>query len=69
MVNKSLNLGIKIEQKNSKKFSIEVDSEKLERIMAGLGLFSSDFEESLDRAEKDYENGDVEQIKNFKDLR
>ena len=69
MVNKNLNFEMKIEQKNSKKFLIEVDAEKLERIISDLGLFSSDFEKSLNQAEKDYENGDVEQIKSLKSLR
>ncbi|MFQ6049879.1 MAG: hypothetical protein ACE5J0_02460 [Candidatus Paceibacterales bacterium] len=68
MVDKASNLKITIKPK-TKKFLVEIDAERLERLAAGLGLFSPDFLKSLDRAEKDYKAGRTRKIKSLKDLR
>lgn len=72
MINKISNLEVKIKPKrlnSSKKFLVEIDAEKLERLAAVLGLFSSNFLESLDKAEKDYKASRTKKIKNLKALR
>ncbi|MFH1656579.1 MAG: hypothetical protein ABH956_02270 [Candidatus Nealsonbacteria bacterium] len=60
---------IEIKPKASGKVLIEMDAEKFERLAASLGLFNSEFLESLDRVEKDCKEGKVEKIKSLKELR
>ena len=46
----------------------ETRKEAFEALEEAMSLFSSDFEESLARAEKDYKDGNVTQLKNLKNL-
>lgn len=64
-------LPVKIRKKGSKAttYRIEVDADRLERIAAALGLFSNEFLESLDRAERDVKAGRVHKLKSLADLR
>lgn len=65
----SLTITIKPQTNNQKKFLIEMDINKFERLVANLGFFSPEFLESLDRAEKNIKNGRVKKIKSLKELR
>ncbi len=72
MVNKTSSLEIKIKSKklnHSKKFLVEIDAEKMERLAAGLGLFNPEFIKSLNQSEKNYKSGKTKKIKNLKALR
>ena len=61
----SLNITIKpCATRSQKKFLIELDAEKFEKLAADFGFFNSEFLESLDRAEKDYRAGRVKKIPN-----
>jgi len=53
----------------SRKFQIELDVDKFERLAASFGLFNPDFLSSLDQADKDYKRGRVKKIKSLKQLR
>lgn len=55
--------------KNPKKYLVEIDADKLEKLAISLGWFSEDFLKSLDRAEADYKAGRIRKIKSLKDLR
>jgi len=65
----SLSVTIKPKTSRNRKFLIEMDFDKFERLAANLGFFSADFLKSLNRAEKDYKTGKVKKIKSLKDLR
>lgn len=66
----SLAITIKSPIKNRRvgKFLIEIDAERLERLAANLGFFSSDFLKSIERAEKDYRLGKMREVKSLKEL-
>lgn len=64
---------LKIKPKSSpakgRKFVLEIDANKLERIAASFGLFNPDFLESLDCAEKDVKSGRVRRLRSLADIR
>jgi len=63
---------VKIKPKNSsktRKFQIELDAEKFERMAANFGLFNPDFVKSIERAEADYRAGRTKKITSLKQLR
>ena len=65
----SLELTVKQSTASQKKFFIEIDAKKFEKMAALFGFFNPDFLKSLDRAENDYRRGRVENLKSLKDLR
>jgi len=65
----SLTITIKPQLNRSKKILIEMDADKFEKLASDLGFFSSEFLESLERAEKDYKKGKIKKIKSFKELK
>jgi hypothetical protein len=61
---------ITIERKpNSKRVTVEIDAERLERLAASLGLFSPDFLKSLSRSEKDIALGKTKRLRSLRELR
>ena len=63
-------LNIEIRPKiNSKKFTVEIDFNKLEKLAASLGFFNPAFLNSLNRAEKEYRSGRIRRIDSLKELR
>lgn len=54
--------------KNPKKYLVEIDADKLEKLAINLGWFNEDFLKSLDQAEKDIKAGRTKKIKSLKDL-
>lgn len=52
-----------------KKIRIEIDAAQFERLAANLGLFSREFLQSLDRAEREVTQGRVKKLRSLKDLR
>jgi len=56
-------------QINHRKFLIEMDVEKFEKLAALLGFFNSEFLKSIDQAEKNWKEGKVKKIKSLKELR
>lgn len=64
----SLNITI-TPQNNTKRVSVELDADKLEKLAADLGFFNKDFLRSLARAEKDYRSGRIKAIESLKELR
>ena len=65
----SLVINIKPPRDLRQKVLIEMDTRKFERLAANLGLFSSEFLRSLNRAEKDCRAGKIRKIKSLKELR
>lgn len=65
----SLTVTMKPAVARPKRFIVEMDADKLERLAANLGFFNPDFVESLERAETDYQAGRVKKIKSLKVLR
>tara|TARA_Y100000310_G_scaffold338721_1_gene429237 strand:+ start:1938 stop:2132 length:195 start_codon:yes stop_codon:yes gene_type:complete len=63
-------MDIKIRDKtnSSKKVLVEMDLDKFERLAANLGFFSPEFLESLKKAEREYESGEVRKIKSLEEL-
>lgn len=53
----------------SRKFLVEIDANRLERLAANLGFFSQSFLNSLDQAEKDYNTGRTRKVRSLKSLR
>ncbi len=55
--------------RGSKKFVVEMDADKLERMAAAFGMFNPDFLASIERAEEDYRNGRVYDVESLEELR
>lgn len=64
----SLNITI-TPQSNTRRVSVELDADKLEKLAADLGFFNNDFLKSIGRAEKDYRSGRMKVIESLKELR
>ena len=66
---KSLPVTITQKKKAGKStFMVEFDADRFERVAAALGMFSDEFLESVDRAEKDIKAGRVHKLNSLKDL-
>jgi len=65
----SLTINIKPKTSSNKKFLVEMDFDKLEKLATSLGFFSVDFLKSVDKAEKDYKEGKTKKIKSLKELK
>lgn len=64
-----LNVTIKSGSAKDKKFLIEIDASKFEKLAASLGFFGADFLKSLNRAEQDYKKGHVRKVRSLRELR
>lgn len=69
-----MNLSLTIKPKmtsrgGQKKFIVEMDADKLERMAAAFGLFNPEFLESVARAERDYAAGRVYDVESLEKLR
>lgn len=53
----------------SKRTVLEIDAEKLQRLAASLGLFSSSFLESVSRSEKEIALGKTRRPRSLRELR
>ena len=61
---------ITVERKpKSKRIIVEIDADKLERLAASLGLFSSSFLDSMSRSEKEIALGKTKRLRNLRELR
>ena len=65
-----MSIDLKVKQNlKGRKVTVEMDADKLERLVASFGFLNPNFVESLDRAEKDYEFGRYRKIKSLRDLK
>jgi hypothetical protein len=53
----------------SRRIVVEIDADKLERLAASLGLFSSSFLDSIARSEKEIALGKTARLRHLRDLR
>ena len=53
----------------SKRIIVEIDADKLERLAASLGLFSSSFLDSMSRSEKEIALGKTKRLRDLRELR
>jgi len=53
----------------SKRIIVEIDADKLERLAASLGLFSSSFLDSISRSEKEIALGKTKRLRDLRELR
>ncbi|MGO8732825.1 MAG: hypothetical protein ACLQVM_08520 [Terriglobia bacterium] len=61
---------ITVERKpKSKRIIVEIDADKLERLAASLGLFSSSLLDSISRSEKEIALGKTKRLRNLRELR
>jgi hypothetical protein len=61
---------ITVERKpKSKRIIVEIDADKLERLAASLGLFSSSLLDSISRSEKEISLGKTKRLRNLGELR
>ncbi|OGY26424.1 MAG: hypothetical protein A2Z42_04685 [Candidatus Woykebacteria bacterium RBG_19FT_COMBO_43_10] len=60
---------ITIEKTPSRKYRVEMDIDKLERLASALGLYNPEFLEGLERSEKDYREGRYRKVSSLKELR
>jgi hypothetical protein len=65
----TLNLTIRPHQARSRKFIVELDADRFERLAAGLGLFNRQFLASLERAEREIAQGKARRLRSLRDLR
>jgi len=66
-----MNLTLTIKPKiagGRKKFVVEMDADKLERMAAAFGMFNPEFLKSVARAERDYASGRVRKIRSLREL-
>ena len=61
-------LPIKITNKGSKIYRVDIDANRLERLAEALGFYHPSFLKELDNAEKDIQNGRTKKIQSFRDL-
>ena len=57
-----------IEKAPARKYRVEMDIDKLERLAEALGVYNPEFLEGLERSEKDYREGRYRRINSLKDL-
>ena len=63
-------LSVKIKSKTTtKKFVVEIDADKFEKLAADFGFFNPEFLKSIDRGEADYRAGRIKKIRSLKELR
>lgn len=63
-------LGVKIKSRTTtRRFVVEIDANKFEKLAADFGFFNPEFLESIDRGEADYRAGRIKKIKSLKELR
>ncbi|MGB7593595.1 MAG: hypothetical protein WCD04_05690 [Terriglobia bacterium] len=61
---------VTIERKpKCKRIIVEIDADKLERLAASLGLFSSSFLDSMSRSEEEIALGKTKRLRNLRELR
>lgn len=65
----SLSVTIKSSKKAGRKFVIEMDAERFEKLAASLGLFNPEFIKSLEQSERDWQAGRSRKVKSLKELR
>lgn len=65
----SLSVTIKTSKKTGRKFFVEMDAERFEKLAATLGLFNPDFLDSLEKSEKDWKAGRFRKLKSLRELR
>lgn len=67
---KTLSFIVKPNKLNRKrKFIVEMDASRLERLAANFGMFNPEFLKSIERAEEDYRRGRVYDVKSLEELR
>lgn len=64
------NIAISIKPKTGKgnKYFVEIDVTKFEKLAASFGFFGDGFLKSLARAEKDFANGKIREIKSLSEI-
>ena len=65
----SLQMIITAGVKHSQKIRVELDADQFERLAANFGLFNPEFLDSIERAEKDYQEGRARTVTSLKELR
>jgi len=61
---------ITVERKpKSKRITLEIDAERLERLAASLGLVSPSFLDSVSRSEKEIALGKTKRLRSLRELR
>lgn len=64
------NIAIKISPNSKgKKFLVEIDAGKLERLASNLGLYNPDFVKSVESAERDFRAGRTRTLTSLRKLR
>ena len=67
-----VSLKVKIKSRatySSRKFQIEVDADRFEKLAADFGLFNPAFLRSLETADRDHKAGRVKKLKSLRQLR
>ncbi len=64
----TITLPITILPKQGARLSIEIDRNRFERLADSLGLFNTEFLESVDRAEADIRSGRTKKLRSLRDL-
>ena len=65
----SLAFPVVITQNTTKKFTVEIDRFRFERLADSLGLFSPEVLSSLQRSDDDIHAGRVKKLRSLRDLR
>lgn len=57
-----------VTKKIGRRFNVEIDQDRLERIASALGWFKPEFLKDLEAAEADVKAGRMREIKSFREL-
>jgi hypothetical protein len=64
----NLRMQVRPKAKSSRLVTVTIDAGAFERLAAGFGMFSGEFVESIEDAERDAKAGRVRKIKSLRDL-
>ena len=68
MANSNLTISVRPKAR-LRKFSVELDADRFERLAAGLGLFQEEFIASIERAEREISQRKMKRLHSLGDLR
>ncbi|HWQ99222.1 MAG TPA: hypothetical protein VN397_00025 [Candidatus Methylomirabilis sp.] len=65
---RNITVDVRPSARKKRKWVVEINADKLERLAAALGMYNPDFLNSLERAESDVRAGKIRSLRSLKSL-